>query len=130
MAKRVVPLRFRKIKKEGTDSGFSLDSGTWVNMGEGFGYTRAIFTDPHYPQTSNEEGGEESEVPFETHPQNNTNKNNSPNDSDSAHESMPEEEVPILDKLKIDLGPYCLVCTPVAYRCVCKEQELQTGMTQ
>ena len=48
MAKRVAPLRFRKVRKEGTDSGSSSDSGTWINMGEGFGYppTTLIPTTP------------------------------------------------------------------------------------
>ena len=55
MAKRVALLRCRKVKKEGTESGTSSDSGTWVPAGEGFGYPPKIFTDPNYPQTSDRE---------------------------------------------------------------------------
>ena len=81
MAKRVEPLRFRKVRKEGTDSGSSSDLGTWVNLGEGFGYPPTTLTSTNYPQTNNKEGGEEPEVNFDTDP---------PNDgNDSAHESMP-----------------------------------------
>ena len=32
-AARRVPLRFRRVRKEATDSGSSSDSGTWINMG-------------------------------------------------------------------------------------------------
>ena len=115
MAKRIAPLRFRKLRKEGTDSGSSSDSGTWVNMGEGFGYLPDIFTDPNYPQTNAGGEGEEPEVHSDTQPQN--------NDCDSAHELMPEKEVPTLEKLNINEGLYCPICTPAGYRCVCKDQE-------
>ena len=67
--------------------------------------------------------GEQPELPFETHPKNNVNKNFSPKHSDSAHESMPKEEALAPNKIKIDLGQYCPVCTPIGYRCVCHEQE-------
>ena len=116
MARRVAPLRFRKVRKERTDSGSSSDSGTWINMAEGFGYPPAIFTDPNYPEISKEGGeGVEPEIHFETHPQN--------NDCDSTNKSMPEEEALTLEKLKINKGPYCPICTPKGYRCVCKDQE-------
>ena len=115
---KVVPLRFRKVRKEATDSGSSSDSGTWINMGYGFDYPPTILTNPSYSQTS-EEGGEEEqpEIPFETHPMNNVNKNCDvpfpPNDFDSTHELMPEEEAPMSNKIKIGLDQYCPVCTPL-----------------
>ena len=98
-------------------------------MEEGFGYPLTIFTNPNYPQTS-EEGGEEEdqpEVPLETHPKNNVNKNFSPNDSDSAHVSMPEEDVPAPSRMKMDLGPYCPVCTLLGTDAFAMNKS-QTGM--
>ena len=122
--KRVAPLRFRKVK-EATDSGSSIDSGTWINMGEGFGYSPTILANPNHLQTSEEgEEGEQPEIPFETHPKNNVHEKFLPNDSDRTYKSMPEEEAPTPNKIKIDLGPYCPVCTPLGYRCICHDQEL------
>ena len=36
---------------------------------------------------------------------------------------MPETEAPTPNKIKIDLVPYWPICTPLGYRCVCKEPE-------
>ena len=46
----VVPLRFRKVRKEAPVSGSSSDSGIWINMGEGFWYPLTISTNPNYPR--------------------------------------------------------------------------------
>ena len=114
IAKKVALLRLRKMGKEGTESGSSSDLGTWVNLGEGCGYPPAALTSTNYSQTSDEEGGEEPEVSFDAHPQYDCN--------DSTHESTPEDEAPTIEKLKINEGPYCPVCTPVGHRCICKDE--------
>ena len=106
MAKRVAPLKIRKVKKEGTESGSSSDSGTWIPKGEGFGYPPKIFTDPNYPQTS------EGEEVTEAHLHNEADNNINPNDYDSANESMPRKEAPIPNKIKFYLGPYWPCCPP------------------
>ena len=36
---------------------------------------------------------------------------------------MPQEEAPVPNRIKSDLGPYCPVCTPAGYRCVCNTVE-------
>ena len=87
------------MRKEGTESGCSSDSGTWFNLGEGFAYPPGIFTDLHYTRTSEEEGGEEPEVNFNTHHQNN-------DTNDSMHESMPEYGASTIEKLKIHESTY------------------------
>ena len=46
-----------------------------------------------------------------------------PEDFDSAKKSMPKEEVPISNNIKFDLDPYCPICTPMGYKCVCKDEE-------
>ena len=48
MAKKVAPLKLRKVKKEVTESGSSSDLLTWIHEVEGFGYPPKIFTDPNY----------------------------------------------------------------------------------
>ena len=112
------PLKLRKVKKEGMESRSSLDSGTWIPEGEGFGFPSKIFTDPNYSQNSDEE-----EV-METHPNDETNNNIGPGDYGSMNESMPREEAPIPNKIKFDLGPYYPSCTPAGYRCICNDIEL------
>ena len=71
-------------------------------MGEGIGYPPPLYPIPTSPRLVKKE-----EKNLKSHlkhiPQN--------NDSDNAHKCMPEEEVPILEKLKINElineGPYC-----------------------
>ena len=106
-AKRVSPLKPRKVKNEGNELGSSSDSGTWMPKGKCFGYPPKAFTDLNHPQTS-EEGGEVTEA----HPNNKANDNIMPSNSDSAHKSMPQEEVPIPNKIKFELGPNFPLCTP------------------
>ena len=57
--KKVTQMKVRKMRKEGTELGTSSDSGTWVPEGEGFGNPPKRFTNPSYPQTSEEEGQKE-----------------------------------------------------------------------
>ena len=49
-AKKVAPLRLRKMRKKGTKTGSSSDSGTWVNLGEGFVYPTTALTRTNYPR--------------------------------------------------------------------------------
>ena len=113
--KRVAPLRLRKVKKEGTDLGFSSDSGTWFNVGEGFVYPPTALTSTNYPHISDKERGEKPEVNFDAHLQYYSNE--------STCKSMPEDEASGIE-LEINEGPYCPVCTPVGYRCLCKDEVL------
>ena len=115
MAKRVAPLKLRKVKKEGMQSGSSLETGTWILKGEGFGYPPKIFTDPNYPQDS------EGEEMMEAHPHDEADNNVTPKDYDSANQSMPRKKVPIPNKIKFN--PYCPCCTPTGYRCICNDTE-------
>ena len=124
MAKRVAPLKLRKVKKEGKESGSSSDSGTWIPKGEGFGYPSKIFTDPNYPKTSEEEV-------METCSHDETNNNITPNDFDSVSKLMPMEENPIPNNIKFDLGPYFPSCTPAGYRCISNDIDLDwDGMVE
>ena len=116
MVKRVAPLKLRKVKKEGMESGSSSDSGTWIPEGEGFGYPSNIFTDPIYSQTS------EREELTEVHPTTRLTTMLPPM-TDSANESMPREEVGFPNKIKFDLGLYCPSCTLTGYRCICNDEE-------
>ena len=86
--KRVAPLKVRRMKKDGTELGTFSDSGTWV-LEEGLGYLLKVFTDPNYPQTSEEEGVKEA------HPHNKTDNNATPDDYNSVNEAMSREEAPI-----------------------------------
>ena len=74
-AVRIAMLKFRKVRKAATNSGSSSNSGTWINMGHGFGYQPTVLTDLTCPQTSKEGGDVQPKIPFETHPKNNMNKN-------------------------------------------------------
>ena len=112
-------MKIRKVRREATELIASCDSGTWVPEGEGFGYPPKQFTYPGYHCKSNEEGEEwKEECPHDEKDGDATTE-----DSDSSHGSMPREEAPVPNKIKFELGPYCPVCTPAGYRCVCSTKE-------
>ena len=90
----------------------SPDSSTWVSEGEGLGYPPKRFTDPNYHHTS-EESEQKGECPHDENDGDVTTE-----DSNSANGLMLREEALIPNKIKFELGAYCLICSPTGYMCV------------
>ena len=117
--KRVTPMKTRKTRRDAMESITSSDAGTLVPEGEGFGYPPKCFTDPNYPYISDDE--EEKEQKEEC-PHDENDRGAAAEDSNSAHRSMLREEALVPNKIKFEMGPYCPICTPTGYRCMCNDE--------